>query len=152
MKRLFLWAFMLPSLAFADIPADAIRTTSQQELCSPAFRTSQYRNVSEKTKADIYRRDGIAANHQGVCEGPRGCEVDHRISLKLGGSNSPSNLLVRPYFGVCNMTQKDVLEDKLHRLMCAGKITVDAAQNYLFNDWESAYRLYVDAAGCKGKL
>ena len=132
--------------AIANIPSPAIRTTDKLSICTT--KTDTIRNVSEKVKKAVYARQGIPANHKGVCEGNRGCEVDHRISLEVGGSNDISNLIVKPYFGECNMTQKDVLENKIHKLICNDLITVDIAQDYLFNDWETAYKLYVDKAGC----
>ena len=138
--------FLLTCNVYANIPSEAIRTTDKLSICTT--KTSTIRNVPEKVKKAVYARQGIKANHKGSCEGNRGCELDHRISLDVGGSNNISNLIVKPYFGECNMQQKDALENKLHKLICKDLINVDIAQDYLFNDWETAYKLYVDNAGC----
>lgn len=125
----------------------AIRTTDVSDICSTP--TSLIRNVPHSVKRQIYVRDGIpGGNYTGICSGDEGCEVDHRISLELGGSNDASNLMIQPYDGVCNAHDKDQLENKLHKLVCDDKLDIHQAQNMIFNDWVSAYRNYVDKNGC----
>ncbi len=38
---------------------------------------------------------------------------------------------------------KDALENKLHKLACAGTITLEQAQKEIASDWIAAYRKYV---------
>lgn len=59
-----------------------------------------------------------------------------------------SNLIVQPYFGKCNARQKDVLENKLHSLICKREIPVQEAQDILYNDWKSGYTRFIDEKGC----
>ncbi len=70
------------------------------------------------------------------------------MSLELGGSNDISNLMIQPYDGQCNAHQKDALENRLHKLSCAKQIALADAQKQIYNDWESAYKLYVNPKGC----
>ena len=144
--KLFILLMITSLSAYAEIPPKAIRTTNKADICTT--HTSIIRNVSEALKGKIYGRQGIPANHQGICNGLRGCEVDHRISLEIGGSNDPENLIVAPYFGGCNMAQKDVLENKLHKLICSNQISVEQAQDYLYNHWQDAYQSYINSKGC----
>src|SRR5262249_28241155 len=77
---------------------------------------------------------------------PREYEVDHLISLELGGSNSIKNLwpqsyLTQPY----NAHVKDVLENKLHKMVCDGTIDLRTAQREIATNWIEAYRKYVRA-------
>lgn len=128
-----------------DLP---VYTEQVSVICST--NTSTVRNVSERLKRDIYRRDGVpGGNHTGICAGAEGCELDHRVSLELGGNNSAANLMVQPYTGPCNAHQKDKLENRLHRMICAGVIQPKDAQHQIYYDWKSAYRKYVDPKGCE---
>ncbi|MFD7607680.1 hypothetical protein ACFWAN_46100 [Streptomyces mirabilis] len=71
-------------------------------------------------------------------------EYDHLISLQLGGDpNDPRNLWVEPPDpshkaggGVNN--RKDPVETKLHTAVCAGKVTLTAAQKAVVTDWTTA--------------
>ena len=134
------------SATASGIPAEAIRTTNVNDICST--RTGAIRNVSESLKGKIYSRDGIPGNHRGKCDGDGGCEVDHRVSLELGGSNDQSNLMIQPYFGPCNAHHKDHLENALHKLVCAGAIGPGAAQELIYNNWRNGYKQLVDPQGC----
>ena len=71
-------------------------------------------------------------------------EYDHLISLQLGGDpNDPRNLWIEPpdpghkaAGGVNN--RKDPVETKLHTAVCAGKVTLTAAQKAIVTDWTTA--------------
>ena len=71
-------------------------------------------------------------------------EYDHLISLQLGGDpNDPRNLWVEPAdpghrkgAGVNN--KKDPVETKLHTAVCAGKVSLAAAQRAIVTDWTTA--------------
>ncbi|MFB8137866.1 hypothetical protein [Streptomyces mirabilis] len=78
-------------------------------------------------------------------KGPMGdAEYDHLISLQLGGDpNDARNLWVEPPDpghkkggGVNN--QKDPVETKLHTAVCAGKVSLTAAQKAIVTDWTTA--------------
>jgi len=142
MKYLILFLFSFPVFA-----SHHIRTTHLSDICST--HTSIYRNVSETLKGKVYSRDGVTGgNHTGICSGAEGCEVDHRVSLELGGSNDISNLMIQPYDGPCNAHQKDELENRLHKLSCDKQISLLDAQKVIYNDWQSAYKHYVKPQGC----
>lgn len=74
---------------------------------------------------------------KGVC-----CEVDHLIPLELGGSNRISNLWPERLDGEWNAHEKDELEGRLHRLVCAGKVDLETAQRAIATDWIAAYKEY----------
>ena len=71
---------------------------------------------------------------------PRGygatLEIDHIVSLELGGSNSVANLYPEraPGFHV-----KDKLENRLHQMVCSGTITLRAAQQGIATNWQILY-------------
>jgi hypothetical protein len=71
-------------------------------------------------------------------------EEDHLISLEIGGDpRSPDNLWPEPWFGNWNAHMKDVLENKLHRMVCDGQIPLRAAQKAIASDWVGEYRKVV---------
>lgn len=70
-------------------------------------------------------------------------EEDHLISLELGGSpSSPSNLWPEPYNSTEGARVKDVLENKLHALVCTHSITLVTAQRAIATNWWTAYLKY----------
>jgi hypothetical protein len=67
-------------------------------------------------------------------------EVDHLIPLELGGSNSIRNLWPEPYDLVWGAHVKDQLENRLHDMVCAGSVPMQTAQQWIAQDWISAYQ------------
>ncbi|WP_308445440.1 hypothetical protein [Streptomyces violascens] len=77
--------------------------------------------------------------------GPMGdAEEDHLVSLVLGGDpNSPLNLWVEPPSpdhkpGGGPNNPKDVVESKLSKAVCSGKVQLAAAQSAIATDWTTA--------------
>ena len=66
-------------------------------------------------------------------------EEDHLIPLELGGHpTDPRNLWPEPRSGIDGASKKDVVENSLHRKVCAGLITLAAAQTAIARNWASA--------------
>jgi hypothetical protein len=71
-------------------------------------------------------------------------EEDHLISLELGGApDDARNLWPEPYQATDGARTKDLIENKLHVLVCAGTLTLAVAQEDIATDWWSAYETYV---------
>jgi len=94
------------------------------QVCTPGY-ASRVRNVSSATKTRIYLAYGIRRH------APFEYEVDHLISLELGGSNSPRNLWPQKEhaYGIYSAATKDRVENLLHQEVCAGAITLAQAQS-----------------------
>jgi hypothetical protein len=149
LKRIFIiYLILFGIVAKAEVPASAIRTLDKESICNT--RTSDYRNVPDKIRKQIFKRQGIKDNNSGICATEHHCELDHRDALEVSGSNDPSNLVVASFDGPCNMRQKDDLEDKLHALICDKTInfSVAVATEILYNSWEDGYKKYVNPLGC----
>jgi hypothetical protein len=137
------WSFAaaagdLPDAALT--PGEANPVLTQAKICGKGFSTKPFRHVTAALKARVYAAYG-ARNHAGACAGREGCEVDHLISLELGGANSLANLWPQPYAGVpWNAHIKDTLENRLHRLVCGGMLTLGTAQREIATDWIASYR------------
>jgi hypothetical protein len=124
----------------------AARTTDAKEICAEGFRTGPFRKTTRATKAQAYEEYGVEPN-KGMCAG--GCEVDHLIPLFDGGEDVLANLWPQPSKGI-GFHQKDVLEVALHRMVCAGKITLPEAQRCIAENWW-ACALKLKILDAKGK-
>ena len=66
-------------------------------------------------------------------------EEDHLIPLELGGHpTDPKNLWPEPRSGAEAAVTKDGVENSLHNKVCAGLITLAAAQATIAENWELA--------------
>lgn len=104
-------------------------------LCAPGYTTSGYRAPSSETSNFKYH---VAEPAYGMTNVPG--ELDHLVSLELGGSNDASNLWVEAG-PIPN--PKDAVENKLHAWVCAGGAGVAQgrlhdAQIAIAADWMTA--------------
>jgi hypothetical protein len=106
-------------------------------ICRPGYASS-VRNVPASEKEAVYARYGVA-------HVPYAHEVDHLVSLELGGSNGIRNLWPEPYAGRWGARTKDVLENRLHALVCSGRLRLRFAQRIEARNWVAAYRRYAVA-------
>ena len=87
-------------------------------ICASGF-TKCTPNVPASTKKKVLDEYGLKGTHTGYCKGNEGCEVDHLISLELGGSNDIKNLWPESYDAeTWGAHVKDQLENDLHRMVC----------------------------------
>ena len=127
----------------APLVPDPVRTpgdvlTSDPKIVCVSGYTKTVRNVPQALKEQIYRSYGVTSRQSGEYE------IDHLISLELGGSNSARNLWPESYkTQPLNAHIKDSLENRLHALACSGKITLQQAQQAIASNWEAAYVQYV---------
>lgn len=116
-------------------PGDILDVTAD-DICVPGY-SSKVRDVPQSLKDQVYAEYGITSH------APGSYEVDHLISLELGGSNSIHNLWPEPYFGDLNAHIKDKIENKLHDLVCKNQIDLATAQHEIATDWLAAYIKYI---------
>jgi hypothetical protein len=91
-------------------------------------------------------RYGLTGNADNACKPDkhgRRCEIDHLISRELGGADAIENLWPEP-FGTqpWNAVRKDRLENRLHKDVCNGTITLEDAQREIRTDWRIPYARY----------
>jgi hypothetical protein len=116
-------------------PGDTLAVTTD-DICTPGY-TKKVRNVPAAVKRQVYAEYGITSHKPGEYE------VDHLISLELGGSNSIRNLWPESYkTQPWNARVKDHLENELHRLVCSGQLDLKTAQHDIATDWIAAYKKY----------
>ncbi len=110
-------------------------------ICSPTFRTSTIRDVPQSEKYAVETEYGMVAALYGHT-----IEIDHIVPLELGGSNVIANLFPEPGSGGANYHVKDLLENKLHDLVCSGSMTLRAAQRGIAVNWEALYTQVLGSA------
>src|SRR5436190_1573183 len=99
-------------------PGAVFRNVTADDLCAPGY-SKRVRNVSESSKRKVYLAYGIRRHR------PYAYEIDHLVSLELGGNNSHGNLWPEKEPGA---RDKDKLENRLHADVCDGSITLRRAQ------------------------
>src|SRR3954471_8285263 len=105
-------------------------------ICSAGFHTAAIRNVPDAEKHQVEIEYGLAPRGYGST-----LEIDHIVSLELGGSNDIANLYPERAPG---FHAKDKLENRLHDLVCSGQMTLRSAQQQIAADWKSLYTRVFD--------
>lgn len=145
MKKLILLfiLFATPVLADSPIVPNSKLTPGMIDSNATVFKicragySESVRNVSQSIKHQVFVEYGVDPMSDRF-------EIDHLISLELGGSNNIQNLWPQSYTTQpLNAYRKDVLENKLHSLVCSGRLSLATAQKVIATDWISAYKKYV---------
>ena len=110
----------------------AIFPVTASQVCVSGYSAS-VRNVTDSVRQAVFTEYGISySEHSNY-------EVDHLISLELGGNNDISNLWPEPYNIQNGARMKDKLENYLHKQVCNGTITLSQAQYEISHNWVSYY-------------
>src|SRR5438270_6269701 len=115
-------------------PGARFSKATKAEVCRRGY-SSAVRNVSTATKDAVYSEYGIARHFNGATG-----EVDHLVSLELGGSNDEANLFPEAASPRPGSHEKDRLENELHSEVCAGRVSLRRAQQLIATNWVAAYR------------
>lgn len=109
-------------------PGAIFTTATRQAVCTPGY-SKGVRNVPASEKAAVYKEYSILSHTAGQYE------VDHLVSLELGGSNSIANLWPEAAIPLPGFHQKDMVENYLHYQVCAGLIPLSTAQREIATNW-----------------
>jgi hypothetical protein len=120
----------------ADLTPGEIRPIELAEVCRTGQAQVVVRDIPEDTQRRVFAAYGIS---------PRAgeFEVDYLITPDLGGAESDRNIWPQPYSTKWNARVKDRLEQRLHQLVCDGKLDLATAQHDIAADWIGAYRKYL---------
>jgi hypothetical protein len=114
-------------------PGAIFEQTTASEICVSGY-SKKIRHVPKALKDAVYSEYGIKRHSPGEYE------VDHLISLELGGSNDIANLWPEPAEPRPGFHEKDKVENYLHSQVCSGRIDLKKAQAVIANDWMSVYK------------
>ena len=108
-------------------------------ICQPGY-TKTVRPSASQT--DRFKYD-VAYPAYGTPRSEK-TELDHLVSLELGGSNDAANLWPE---SPPTPNPKDKVENALHAAVCAGRVKLAAAQDAIASNWLTAEKeLGLDAA------
>jgi hypothetical protein len=110
-------------------PGAIFLTETAQVICKQGWTTKDVRNVPSSEKRKVLRMYGIKDYGAGKYE------IDHLISLELGGSNDITNLWPELASPTPGFHEKDKVENDLHRKVCSGQMTLDQAQKIISINW-----------------
>lgn len=115
-----------------------VRQLTVEQICATKWGKDA-RAVTPAMKRQVFRAYGYpAGNRDPRCS----CEIDHLVSRELGGADDVANLWPQSYAGPWNAHLKDRVENRLHVEMCAGRLTLEQAQQMIRDDWTAAYVRY----------
>ena len=112
------------------------RLLSTSQVCKVSY-SDDTREVPAEVRQQVFHEYGMVGAQE------KDYELDYLISPQLGGTDDIRNLWPEPESSSAwNLRAKDALENRLHQLVCEGKINLATAQRDLANDWISAYKTY----------
>lgn len=114
-------------------PGAVFPEATAEQICVRGY-SKGVRNVPYAVKKEAYLEYGITHHEKGEYE------VDHLISLELGGSNDIANLWPEAAEPRPGFHEKDKVENYLHQEVCARRIPLAQAQAEIANDWLSVYK------------
>lgn len=117
----------------ACTPGAILPDATKDKICVPGY-SGETRNVTEAEKSKVYAEYGIKTHKAGEYE------VDHLISLELGGSNEIANLWPEPAEPRPGFHEKDKVENYLHEQVCSGALSLQDAQFKISHDWMAVYQ------------
>ncbi len=89
--------------------------------------------MPQSLKNKVYEEYGITHHALGQYE------VDHLVSLQLGGSNDIANLWPEAASPKPGFHEKDSVENYLHDQVCSGAISLKEAQIEIATNWLVVY-------------
>ncbi len=113
-------------------PGALLPDATKDRICQSGYASS-VRNVPTSVKDQVYASYGIGHHTAGQYE------VDHLVSLELGGSNDISNLWPEAASPVPGFHQKDKVENYLHDQVCTGAVSLQQAQIEIATNWLDVY-------------
>jgi uncharacterized protein YceK len=116
----------------ACTPGAIIATATKDAICQSGYAQS-VRNVPTSEKNQVYSEYGIISHTPGQYE------VDHLVSLELGGSNDIANLWPEAASPKPGFHEKDKVENYLHDQVCSGAIALKQAQTEIATNWLAVY-------------
>ena len=114
----------------------AVFNVTVKQICKSGYSKS-VRDVSTKVKNQVFKEYGVKSHPIGTYE------VDHLISLELGGSNDISNLWPEAAKPTPGFHEKDKVENYLHKQVCLGAISLAEAQRLIATGWLTVYRQHI---------
>ena len=102
------------------------KATGERDVCHTRWGHDR-RHVTLAMKMTVAKRYGVLRTQW------RRYEFDHLIPRELGGADDIENLWPQP---LAEARAKDRIENRLHRAVCAGMLTLPEAQGRIVTWWK----------------
>ena len=113
---------------------------SLDKVCSMSHE-EVVKQVSPAERQKVFEEYGIPLDQADKYE------VDYLVTPGLGGDDDIRNLWPEPYNAASwSARVKDVLEERLHEMVCLHQLDLTEAQRAIATDWIAAYEKYVGAS------
>ncbi|MCZ0998149.1 hypothetical protein O1M63_08285 [Streptomyces mirabilis] len=124
-----------PSCQPGDLNPDVTQSTIGSTICVSGW-TATVRPSSSYTTA-LKKKQIVEYGYTDTSTSDY--EEDHFVPLELGGApKSELNLWPEPQYGTKTAANKDTVENKLKKAVCAGTVSLSDAQDAIINDWTTA--------------
>ena len=135
MMRVALLFLFCCTSAFAQYVNPAVTGDNIYDtICIPGWSAMVRPPVSYTNKVKKQRLQEIGL---GMDSSPE-YELDHRIPISVGGHpRDLRNLALQEWDGPNGAHAKDVVEARMHRMVCDGKIELRVAQRCLARSWQN---------------
>jgi hypothetical protein len=128
--------FDSPAMPNHVLTPGATLPVTAQDVCAVSHEEVVH-EVPPSLRQQVLREYGLVNARAGDYE------IDFLIAPRLGGAQDIRNLWPEPYaLPAWNAHTKDVLEERLHQLVCEGKIDLPTAQHDIATNWIAAYKKY----------
>jgi len=114
----------------ACTPGAIFPGVSREQICTRGYART-VRDVPNEVKAEVYVEYGLPPRPSKAGE----YEVDHLVSLELGGSNDIANLWPESADPTPGFHEKDRYENYLHEEVCTGALSLVNAQRRIAESW-----------------
>jgi hypothetical protein len=123
-----------------ELTPGAVRRVALPEVCAMPHE-EVVAEVPDSLRQEVFEEYGLANAR------PQDYEIDYLIAPGLGGTQDIHNLWPEPSTtSGWNAHVKDLLEERLHQLVCDGQVDLPTAQQAIANDWITAYKKYLGTA------
>jgi hypothetical protein len=124
-----------PSCQPGDFNPDVTQDTIDSTICVSGW-TATVRPSSSYTTA-LKKKQIVEYGYTDTSTSDY--EEDHFVPLELGGApKSELNLWPEPHYGDETSANKDTVENKLKKAVCAGTVSLSDAQDAIVTDWTTA--------------
>jgi hypothetical protein len=120
-------------------PGVADKNATRKIICGNS--DPQPSNITVALRHQVFVAYRLGGDADPYCK-PKGCEVDRLIGSQLGGTDDLRNLWPQPISGAWNLAMKNRIQKRLKREVCRGRLSLEAAQWAISQDWTAVYRRY----------
>lgn len=110
-----------------DLTPGVVSGATAEQVCQPGWASTHRQSLTALER-------GWVLGAYGYPPGQKVAELDHLVSLELGGGGGVHNIW--PQVNEADAKRKDRLEGALHRLVCSGRLNLAAAQERIRRYWQ----------------